>query len=156
MTREIFAEKIVLLRKTLYYVSYSMLPNPADQEDAVHECIQKGLQKCHTLKDDRALKAWITRILINECYNLLRKKKREFPAADIPVVTPTLEDTSLFDAISSLDEKLRLPVVLHYIEGYTTKEISNILRSPEGTVKSRLVQARRALRKVLEDQEEIL
>ncbi|HHV71442.1 MAG TPA: RNA polymerase sigma factor, partial [Clostridia bacterium] len=52
-------------------------------------------------------------------------------------------------ALFSLDEKLRLPIVLHYIEGFSIKEVAEILRLPQGTVKSRMLRGRQKLKKIL-------
>ncbi len=154
MTKEAFAEQVLALRRTMYYVSYSLLPNPADQEDAVQEAISKGLQKCGSLREEQYLKRWILRILINECYNVMRRRKREFPAEEIPVVTPDVPDTGAFEAVMRLEEKLRVPIVLCYVEGYTTREIAEILRTPEGTVKTRMAKARALLRQALQSEQE--
>ncbi len=153
MTKEAFAEQVLLLRKTMFYVSYSLLPNPIDQEDAVQESIRKGLQKCGALREEQYLKRWILRILLNECYNVMRRRKREIPTEEIPVVVPDTADSSVFEAVMELEEKLRIPIVLHYVEGYATREIASILRTPEGTVKTRMAKARALLRTTLKEEE---
>lgn len=150
MTKEAFEQQVLSLRRMLYYVSYSILANHADQEDAVQECIHKALLKRETLKQDAYLKTWLTRILINECHNILRKRKREVLSDELRIDTPPMADHGLFDAISKLDERLRVPVVLHYMEGYTTKEIAAVLRTPESTIKSRLKRARELLKQILD------
>lgn len=70
-----------------------------------------------------------------------------------PYVEERIEggDAELREALLSLPEKLRLPVMLHYIEGYTTEEAAAILRVPVGTVRSRLKKARETLKKALEE-----
>ena len=65
----------------------------------------------------------------------------------------THTSVALHDAIAHLDDKLRLPVVLHYMEGYRVDEIAKMLRLPSGTVKSRLMRARARLKDMLDDQE---
>ena len=146
MTKDEFANRIILLQDTLYRVSYSLLPNPYDQDDAVQEAIRIALQKRATLRDDRYLKTWIIRILINECYGILRKKKRETPMEAIEVIAPPTSDREVVDALVQLEARFRLPLVLHHIEGYSTKEVAKILRVPEGTVKGRLVRGRDLLK----------
>ena len=146
MTKNEFAAQVVSLQDTLYRVSYSLLPNPYDQDDAVQETIRIALQKRETLREDRYLKTWIIRILIHVCYGLLRKKKKELPTETIEVVVPPTSDGTVVEALLKLEERFRLPLVLHHIEGYTTKEVSRILRVPEGTVKGRLVRGRDLLR----------
>ncbi len=149
MTKDEFAIQVVALQDTLYRVSYSLLPNPYDQDDAVQETIRIALQKRETLREDRYLKTWIIRILIHACYALLRKKKRELPMEGIEAVAPPASDRDVMEALLALEERFRLPLVLHHIEGYTTKETSRILRAPEGTVKARLVRGRNLLKTML-------
>lgn len=149
MTKEKFEEQVLLLEKNLYSISYSILPNPHDQADAVQECIKKALIKRETLRDERYLKTWLIRILINECHNIVRQRTREEPASEILVVPPAEADNDVFDALNELEEKYRLPIVLHHVSGYTTREVAQIMRIPEGTVKYRLVQGREKLHIIL-------
>ena len=153
MTKEEFAQEVVSLRSMLYYVSYSLLTNSIDQDDAVQEAIHKALAKRESLREASQLKSWLTRILINECYTILRRRKREVPTEEINPVVPEGAKRELFEAIVSLEEKLRLPLVLYYYEGYKTREIARILRVPEGTVKGRLARARGQLGEMLKDEE---
>lgn len=153
MTREEFTQMILEHRGTLYYVSYGLLKNREDQDDAVQECIHKALIKMETLKDDRFFKTWITRILINECYNVLRRKKREIPMEGIHLTVPATAHYGVFHAVMQLEEKLRLPIILHYFEDHTTKEVATILSTPEGTIKSRLQKARRMLGQMMDAEE---
>lgn len=155
MTKEAFVAEVLALRSTLYYVSYGLLQNREDQDDAVQECIHKALRKRESLREDRYLKTWITRILINECHNVLRRKKREIPLEDIRPDAPPTAEYGLYECVTDLEEKLRLPVILHYMEGYTTREVAQILRAPESTIKSRLARARKKLGQMLQ-QEEVL
>ena len=153
MTKEQFDQQIISLRSMLYYVSYGLLTNPMDQDDAVQEAIHKALVKRNSLRDDSHFKSWLTRILINECYNILRRRTREAPTEEIMPQAPPDANREVFDSLVTLDVKLRLPIILHYYEGYTTKEIAGILRVPEGTIKGRLVSARKQLGQLLHDEE---
>lgn len=149
MTKDEFAARVIALQDTLYRVSYSLLPNPCDQDDAVQETIRIALQKRETLREERYLQTWIIRILIHECYGLLRKKARELPSEEIQVMAPPTSDKAVVEALVKLDKRFRLPLVLHHIEGYTTREVAQILRVPEGTIKGRLVRGRDLLKKIL-------
>ena len=156
MTADEFAVQIMDLKNTLYHISYGYLRNKTDQEDAVQECICKAWEKLGTLKNDGAFRAWVTRILVNECYDILRRRGKvivveEFPEDDTP---PDPGDgRELRDLIMGMDEIYRMPIILFYIEGFNIKEISQILRIPEGTVKSRLHAGRGKLRAVLGEEE---
>ena len=80
MTSEQFAQEIVALTDTLYRVSYSILRETCDREDAVQGCLEKAWKKRRALRDERYLKTWLVRILINECYNICRRRAKEAPA----------------------------------------------------------------------------
>ena len=151
MTKEAFAERVVAMQDVLYRVSYSLLQNPHDQADAVQECIGRGLQRCGSLREEKYLQTWLIRILINTCHDTLRRRKREGPAETIEVIAPPQSDRDVVEALAALDPKVRLPLVLHYIEGYATREVAEMLRVPEGTVKWRLSSGRKLLRELLEE-----
>lgn len=150
MTSEVFAQRIVAMQPTLYRVSYGLLRQPHDRDDAVQECIRKAWEKQARLRDERVMKAWVIRILINECYNVLRHRQREMPSEELPEPpAPPDAHPALHDAVLRLNDKLRVPVVLHYMEGYELAEIAGMLRVPTGTIKTRLSRARKLLREML-------
>lgn len=147
MTQAEFARRVVAMQDTLYRVSTTLLPQLCDREDAVQSAIEKALRKREHLRDPDALAPWLTRILINECYALLRRRKHETLMDELPqrqVEADARPD--IYQLFTSLEEKYRLPMVLYYVEGYCVKEICAILRLPQGTVKSRLHRGRLLLR----------
>lgn len=77
--------------------------------------------------------------------------RRKIPSEALPetLTAPEPPDPALRDALERLDVKFRLPLVLHYLEGYRVREIAKMLRLPEGTVKRRLHQARKLLKSAL-------
>ena len=154
MTQEEFARRIVAMQDTLYRVSTSILPQLCDREDAVQGAIEKAWRKQRKLRDDRAMQAWVIRILINECYGLLRRRKWETPSDTLPE-RETAQDArpDLYQIFTSLDEKYRLPLLLHYVEGYSVKECARMLNMPQGTLKSRLHRGRLLLRDMPELEE---
>ena len=156
MTSDEFGERIVKMQETLYRVCYSILPKACDREDAVQECIRIAWQKRRSLRDDRYLQTWVVRILIHECYTLLRQGKREHPMENLPERTaPSDADADLHDALIVLPTALRLPVTLHYLEGYPLSDVARMLRVPTGTVKSRLNRARKQLKATMLNEEMI-
>ncbi len=147
MTHQAFAERIIAMQARLYRISASLLRQEADREDAVQSCIEHAWLKLSHLRSDGSLEAWVTRILINECYAILRRQKRFVPTEDIPdSPAPPDADPDLYRFFTHLPEKLRLPMVLHYVEGLDVKEIAAILHLPEGTIKSRLSRGRDRMR----------
>ena len=150
MTNEDFSQQIVNMMQTLYRVSYSQLSQSCDRDEAVQECLLKAWQKRDQLKEPRYMQSWVVRILINECRNIQRKRWREVPLDELPErVAPADADYELHNALLNMDEKLRLPIILHYMEGFTVREIADILRWPQGTVKSRMNRGRAQLKKSL-------
>jgi len=147
MTQAEFADRIVAMQDTLYRVSTTILPQLCDREDAVQGAIEKAWQKQNKLRDDRSMRAWVIRILINECYIILRHRKREQLSDALPE-RETAPDAlpNVYQLFTSLDEKYRLPMVLHYVEGYSVEETARMLKLPQGTLKSRLYRGRQLLR----------
>ncbi len=148
-------ERLVLdAQDTLYRVSMSMLKNEHDAQDAVSEAILKAYENLHKLKKQEFFKTWLVRILINECKHTLKKSGRatsleneklpEISSRDNPY-----QSVELGEAIDRLPKKIRLVVVMFYVEDYSIKEIKRVLNVPEGTVKSRLSKGRALLKENL-------
>ncbi len=146
MTKEKFTSLVLGCEETLYRISVSMLKNEKDAEDATQTAILKAFEKISTLKEERYFKTWIVRILINICNRQLKQKSRlaevqnEFSSEE-----NSFEKIEVRTAIESLPLKIRQVVVLHYLEQFSTKEISAILKIPKGTVLSRLSKGRELL-----------
>ena len=143
---------------TLFHVSLSILHNEQDCADAVQEAILKAYENRYKLKEIKYFKTWIVRIVINECYSILRKKKR-FQAYN-DTVQKDISDSShyvkeeyidLYQAINRLDEKEKICVILYYLEDYSVAETADVLKIPIGTVKSRLNHARKELKGLLDE-----
>lgn len=143
---------------TLFHISFTILHNEQDCADAVQEAILKAYENRHKLREIKYFKTWIVRIVINECYSVLRRKKR-FQAYDDAVQQDNAylsnyvkeEYIDLYRAISRLDEKVKICVILYYLEDYSVAEIAGVLKIPVGTVKSRLNHARRELKGLLSE-----
>lgn len=156
MDKDEFSKKVLEAEQTLYRVSKSILINDMDCEDAVQEAVLKAYSKRNSLKEEKYFKTWLTRILINECYQLLRTKRQVLSYEDCfqEEHAETNQYSELYDAILKLDIKHRMPIILHYIEGYSVNEIAKLFRVPAGTVKSRLSKGRKQLKKLLNDEVE--
>lgn len=159
MTKHDFTEYVLASEQTLYRVARAMLRQEADQKDAVQETVAKAWAKLGSLRDERYFATWLTRILINECTNITRRRKRIVLMRDwqedaLTAHAEFAEPTGIDEALDALPEKLRLPMVLHYMEGFSLSEIRELLHLPLGTVKSRLHDARITLKLELERNEE--
>ncbi len=94
--------------------------------------------------------------MIHECYHIYRANRKTVSLEEytyLETAPPQSRDPGLYAAIMALREELRLVIVLHYVEGFQVTEIAQMLKIPEGTVKSRLSRARTALRAALEKKE---
>ena len=146
-----FGARILKIERRLYCTAYSFLWNEADCLDAMQEAAARAWMHRGRLRNENFFETWFTRILINECRALLRKRKgegaltEEIAAAqqDIPA------DIDLKNALIRLKPKYRLPLILHYQDGYSLKEVARILDLREALVKSRLHQARQELKRLL-------
>jgi len=157
VTCDEFSKRIVAMMQTLYRVSYTQLSQSCDRDEAVQECLYKAWKKRHQLRDERYMQTWVIRILINECHNIQKKRNRELPVDEMPErIAPPDVDYELHDALFSLNETLRLPILLHYVEGFSIKEIAQILRVPQGTVKSRMMRGRQELKKILSREDQLI
>ena len=150
VTKEAFETGVIALQDTLYRITATILSRHCDREDAIQECVCKALLKRDRLRDDNALRAWVIRILINECYAILRRQKREHPREQLPEPEAAPDaDPVVFRLLFSLEDPLRLTMVLYYVEGYPTDAIARMLRIPAGTVRSRLTRGRKRLKTLM-------
>ena len=154
MTHEEFGQRIAQMQETLYRVSTTILPQLCDREDAVQEAVMKAWLQQKKLRNADAMRAWVIRILINECYNVLRRGKREMPSDTLPEreAAPDAQP-DVYQLFTALPEKYRLPMVLHYVEGYSVAEAARMLKMPQGTLKSRLYRGRLILKDTLDLEE---
>ena len=149
MDKELFVDEISAHGDMLYRVAWSILRNDEACKDALQETALKAWEKRHTLREPSRFRAWITRILVNACYDMLRKKRPLVSIEDVPEPSAPPPDPMLALAIEALPEKQRLPIVLFYSEGMSYSEIADALKLPVPTVRSRLHTGREMLRQEL-------
>ena len=135
--------------QTLYRVAFGILKNDDEIYDAISATTVKVFENIHTLKKEEYVKTWITRILINECYKICNKNKKIIYLENVQqknlVHNDTHEELEFKNLIRNLNDELKEIVILYYFEDFSIKEISKIIKIPEGTVKTRLSRARKKL-----------
>ena len=150
-----FADGVRELTDTAFAVAYLILGNSADCEDAMSEAILRAYEHRGRLKKRDSFRAWFLRILRNEAYNTMRKRRRLTPVEDLPEAeAPGADSAGRLDlqaALAHLGEDQRTALLLQQ-EGYALEEISEALDVPVGTVKSRVSRAKKTLRTLLEDE----
>lgn len=157
MTKEIFAQQVEEMLPTLYRICRAHFSLSQDREDAVQEALVRAWEKRGTLRDERYMQTWLVRILLNVCNGMHRKRRRMERTMSLPPqpASASGEDV-LREALLELSLRLRLPVVLYYMEGMTQQECAKALGWPCSLVKSRLRAARAALRMLLEGEEDAI
>ncbi|MBE5963270.1 MAG: sigma-70 family RNA polymerase sigma factor [Lachnospiraceae bacterium] len=136
MNKKEFADRVENVKKRLYQIAFLYLHNEASALEAVDEAVYKALRSLKKLREPQFFETWITRILINECKQEIKRVARMHPEETVQEEWETFDYDSLplKEAIRKLPEELRAVITLRYFAGYTLAETSNILEIPQGTV----------------------
>ena len=151
---ERFVQEVTDMQDMLYRLSVSYLHHDQDAQDAVAQAIENAWRHRARVAEG-AFRQWLTRIVINQCKSMLRRRARVSPSDQLERLSGMAPppDIALWDALSRLPEKLRMPLLLHYMEGFSTDEVARALRVPGTTVRSRMHRARLRLRAELGERE---
>ena len=143
------------MRAGLLRMAMSMISPRQDAEDAVQDAILTAWEKLDSLRDEKKFRAWMLRIVINTCRTALRKKKRVVLREEIERTDAEdrEEQDELWQSVCALDERMRLPIVLHYYEGFSVAQIARIMGRPKGTIAIRMKRGRDILRRELSGEE---
>ena len=167
-----FDRDVLPLLPSLYGAALRMTRNPADAEDLLQETTLRAYRGFASFQEGTNLKAWLYRILTNSFINTYRKKQREPKTVDGPEdlddwflydrlgaqsvarsaeddVLTNIPDAEVKEALESIPENFRMAVLLADVEGFSYKEIAEIMDVPIGNVMSRLHRGRKALEKAL-------
>jgi RNA polymerase sigma-70 factor (ECF subfamily) len=173
-TKEQFTSDAMQYAPQLFSTALRMTRNRSDAEDLVQETYIKGWRSFHTFQEGTNLRAWLFRIMTNTYINKYNAKKRKGTEVELDDVeelflykrlgsidqsqlSSSAEDQMLDlftddevkNALESLPEDFRIPVLLSDVDGFAYKEIAEMLEIPIGTVMSRLHRGRKAMQKML-------
>ena len=140
----------------LYRVSFSLLQNKADAEDAVMDGFERYLRAKRTFSSPEHEKAWLLKVTVNRCRDLLRKKKFRIYTPLEEVTSMPAEEKTVFDfsAVLSLPQEQKEVILLYYFEDMKVEEVAKALSASVSAVKMRLLRAREALREKLGEEYE--
>lgn len=150
MDKETFVRLMDARADSLYRVAWAILGHNADVADALQETALCAWQHRGSLRNEAYFGTWVTRICINVCRRMLRKRRPLISLEDAPEPACPPPDMTLSLALRALPENLRLPLMLQYAEGMSYLEIAQVLHLPESTVRGRISRAKNALRKELD------
>lgn len=146
---EAFIQLIQQYELILYRTAKRLGLKDEDIEDLLQETVMIAFEKINTLKKGQYFNTWICRILLNNCYRFMKKNKPLATMDEMVLNNLSHQDflsLELDDALNSLDDNHRIALTLYYVNGFTTKEISEFLYEPEGTIKSRISRAKKQLK----------
>lgn len=142
----------------MYKVAKTRLSSEEDIGDAIQETILSAYKSICVFKNTSYFKTWLIKILINKCNDIIYKNKKIIYVEDYYESIEnedslddkdSIEENIVFnETLDSLDESYKTVIVLYYVSGFNTREISEILKEKEGTIKSRLSRARQKLKEI--------
>lgn len=145
---EAWGEIVARYKRTVFGAALSVLRNYADAEDATQEAFIRAYEKLRYYDISRKFSTWLITVTINVAKNMLRKKKLDPELktfhTDDPASLVEKEDLvrAVREAVWSLPEAYRVPMVLYYWEGLSIEEIAKALKIKPATVKTRLFRGR--------------
>ena len=140
----------------LFRIAFNICRNPADADDVVQDTFIKYHSSKKEFDDETNLKAWLIRVTINRAKDITlsfwskHKETREEYVETLVFEEP--EDSRPFEAVMQLPQKYRIAIHLYYYEGYSVREIADILKKRENTVKSQLGRGRMLLKEMLKEE----
>lgn len=162
---EAYVMLIQLIEKDLYCIASVKLNNIEDINDAIQETMLNSFKNIQKLKDSKAFKSWIIKILLNECKKIYARKYKIKTLFEKLIKT---EDTSKYNddirdvegkidfdiIIKQLNDDDQLIITLYYLKDFSITEISDILNIKYNTVKTKILRAKEKIRDIVEKEDE--
>ncbi len=152
ITNEYIKDLIDNYSGMLFRICYCILCHRDDAEDALQDTFLKYLTKAPEFKSADHEKAWLIKVATNISKNmvLLRKRRKTVDLDELNSIGIEDEDTQVFESIMALPVKFKIVMTLYYIEGYSSKEVSEIIGISPDAVRKRLQKGRELLKKEIE------
>ena len=152
-----YMARVRAMEGRLYRIAQAMLWRDADCADAIQEAVFRGWMKKGQINEPAYFETWLIRILINQCKDVLRRRRRDPLPLDIETGQEDrlCEDVHLRACLKRLPEEYRIPLLLHHLEGYSIRDVAKMLCLPEKRVTARLYRARKALRALVDGGEDL-
>ena len=146
-------------KKTVYGIAAAMLRNKSDADDVFQEVFLLYYKKNIAFETEAGRRAWLIRVTVNKCRQVNNSvwNTRVDKTDELEIVHEfafTNEESEVFTAVSELEQKYRIPVILYYFQGLSVNEIADILGERSNTVSVRLNRARKLLKQRLEEDDE--
>ena len=154
-----FARLIEQVKVKIYKTGMAILKNDDDTCDAIQETLESAYKNLNSLNEEKFFSTWIIRIMINKCYDIIRKNKKisyineKMQINDNGYYDVYSKESDLENVLNQIDSDLRTTVVLYYFDDMSVSQVSEVLNIPEGTVKSRLSRAREKIYEILKKEE---
>lgn len=155
--KEVLIDYVKNNQEKLYRIAFSYSKNEEAALDIVQESIVKALKNISSLKEEKYVKTWFFRILINESLQYIKKNKKiityELEEIEDKIEwndNITSEEIDVYKYIQSLNEKLKTVIMLRYFEDMKIEEIAKVTKTNENTVKSRLYKGLKELKRLIE------
>ncbi len=152
---EAFTQIVLELENELYKIAKTRLTNESDIQDAIQETMIETFKSIKKLRDQKKLKKWLIKILINKCNRIYKKKYKK----DISIDEYNLENYIILNDYKNIEDDLdfyrlikilkyeeRIIIILYYMEQYTVSEIKTILGINENTIRTHLFRARQKIK----------
>ena len=163
--KQAFTEIILCIRNDLYKIAKTRITNDDDIDDLIQDTMIETYKHIRKLKDNKKLKTWVIKILINKCNKLYKKKYMtdssidEYNLDNYAILNSNKEiedDLNFYYLIKNLKYEERIIIILYYKELYTVEEISKILKMNKNTVKTHLSRAREKIKLKFQINKEVL
>ena len=153
--KDLFIQRAQRYMDDLFRLAFSWLKSRADADDVTQTVLLRLYETDKIFESEEHVRHWLVRVTINECKKYWRspwRRTEDFTDYANTLVFEQPEASGLFDAVMALGPKYRIVIFLYYYEGYSIKEISQVLKLPRGTVGTRLKRGREQLKQTLSEE----